>query len=165
MKKVLVLLFIVSAFIGQIVAATQFSPASGSNIEWGSYSHVITPDTGLVDTLAGTSDSITLWSMKTFEPGWTYFVKNGIITGGGSDSVKYVYAVDVYDQYKTRIGRYLSSDTVSTYTGNTIELPIGRKVIGSYYTIKAMSVTNNGGVVILNNVSVDRARYVDVVKK
>lgn len=164
MRKFLPLFFAIAFFAVQAYAATQFSQTAGTNIEWATYESVITPDTGLVDTLAGATDSITLWSMKQFDGGWHYVVKNGIISGGGSDSVVFVYAVDVYDKYKTRIGRYLSDDTVTTYLGSTIELPIGQKAIGVYYTIKAMSSTDNGGVVILNNVSIDRFRYVDINK-
>lgn len=165
MKKIIPLLFVLSLFANSVIAGTQFSPAAGTNIEWADYSNKITPDLSLVDTLAGATDSITIWTLQTFEPGWHYVVKSGIITGGGSDSVKFIYAVDVYNSSKTRIGRYFSSDTVTTYTGSTIELPIVQNVAGSYYTIKAMSVTGNGGVVILNNCYIDRFRYVSIDKK
>lgn len=164
MKKIIPLLFVLSLLSSSIFAASQFTPASGTNIEWSDYSYKITPDTGLVDTLAGTSDSITIWTLKQFEPGWHYVAKSGIITGGGSDSVKFIYAVDVYNSSKVRIGRYFSTDTVTTYTGSTIELPIFTQVMGSYYTIKAMSVTDNGGVVILNNLYIDRFRYKTIDK-
>lgn len=158
MKKFLFVV-LTSCFISATYAGTQFEAASGTNIDMQVYSG-ITATGAAYDTIGAASDSSTLWSMKTFEPGWIYLAKNGVITGGGSDSVKFLYRVDVYNSSKTHIGRYYSSDTVTVSTGSTIELPIGRKAIGSYYTIKAVAATGNGGVVILNNMSIDRARYV-----
>lgn len=163
MKTVQMLILAILALVCLSFAGTQFEAAAGENIEMQVYSKVA-PKSGMVDTLGAASDSVALWSLQTFEPGWIYLVKNGLITGGGSDSVKFVYRVDVYNASKTHIGRYFSSDTVSDSTGSTIELPIGRKVIGNYYTIKAVAATGNGGEVILNNLSIDRARYVSLNK-
>lgn len=159
MKKFLPIILSIMFLSSGIYAGTQFSAASGTNIEMQVY-NAITAKGAAYDTLGAASDSSTLWSLQTFEPGWIYLAKNGIITGGGSDSVKFYYRVDVFNASKTHIGRYYSSDTVTVSTGSTIELPIGRQAIGSYYTIKAVAVTGNGGVVILNNLSIDRARYV-----
>lgn len=163
MKTVQMLILAILALVCLSFAGTQFEAAAGENIEMQSYAK-IAAKSGMVDTLGAVSDSVALWSLQTFEPGWIYLVKNGIITGDGSDSVKFIYRVDVYNSAKTHIGRYYSSDTVLVATGSTIELPIGRKAIGAYYTINAVADTGNGGHVILNNLSIDRARYVSLNK-
>lgn len=158
------ILFSILLLSSCLFAGTNFVPESGTNIELRSYS-AITPISGMHDTLGAAGDSSTLFSMKTFEPGWIYFVRNGVITGNGNDSVKYLYIVDVYNSSKTHIGRYYSSDTVKVATGSTIELPIHRKCTGAYFTIKALAAANNGGHVILNNIAIDRARYFNVDNK
>lgn len=155
MRKILPLLFVFAIF-SSVVLAGQFVPSSSDNI-------VIQPttivDAGLVDTLAGATDSITVFSYKQFEGGWMYLLKTGIITGGGADSVKINIYVDAYDKNKKRIGRYLA-DSITSYTGYTCLLPIERSVSAAYYTIKAHAYTGNGGEVILNDWSIDKAKYV-----
>lgn len=164
MKKFILFSFAITVLSSCLFAGTQFSPASGANIDIRPYS-AVTPISGMHDTLRAAADSSTLWSMKTFEPGWIYLVRNGVITGGGSDSVKFLYRVDVYNSSKTHIGRYYSSDTVTVSTGSVIELPINRKCTGTYFTITALAATDNGGHVILNNLAIDRARYFKIGSK
>lgn len=158
MKKLLPLIFAVMFFSINIYAGTNFSAASGANVDMQVYQS-ITAKGAAFDTIGAAGDSATLWSYQTFDPGWIYMVKNGIVTGGGSDSVKFLYRVDVYNASKTLVGQVYSSDTVKVATGSLIELPILRKTIGSFYTIKAIATTDNGGVVILNNFNIVRARY------
>lgn len=162
MKTVQMLILAILALVCLSFAGTQFEAAAGENIEWQPYAKVV-PKTGMIDTLTAV-DSVTLWSNLQFDAGWIYFVKSGLVTGAGNDSVAYRYAVDVYNSNKVMVGRYFSSDTVKDSTGSTIELPIMRKAVGAFYAIKAISVTGNGGDVILNNLSIDRARYVSFNK-
>lgn len=110
---------------------------------------------GLLDTLQGSSDSVTLLNRVTFSDAYDYILRVGVTTGSGSDSVEGILRIDYFGNAGDTTFIYSTSfDTVSTATGEAILLPINRSGWSKKATVKLMAGARNGGVVIFNNFSV-----------
>lgn len=136
------------------VFATAFSPATGYSYDWQQNKTI--KEGQYMDTLAG-ADSSTLLSCGTFEPGWTYIFRRGIISGEGSDSIRLQLVVDAYNGAKSFMERVVV-DSLTAIASEQIVLPIYQTLFGSFFTIKVKAYADNGGEVILNNLYIDRVR-------
>jgi hypothetical protein len=112
------------------------------------------------DTLAGV-DSQTLFTKWTpSEKGWNYYLSYSTITGGGSDSVLFDIWVDSYVNDSVLVCRNFVDSTKTAYS-KSILLPIYDGIPGTKFTIKVISRTGNGGVVITNGWQLNKFRLIE----
>ena len=99
----------------------------------------------VLDTIGGTDSVVIL--KKPFKPtqGWNYVLTIPLITGGGTDSVKYSVITRAFDPR----GTLMSTTTwaVDTIVSTPVDLllPINRVSAGSTYEVVFKPKTGNGG--------------------
>lgn len=110
---------------------------------------------GVLDTLSGASDSITVLNKNVFESGYEYILSIGVTTGTGTDSVQGVLRWDYFgSRGDTTLIRSTVFDTINTAVGEEIILPIYRPAYGIKNTLKILAgASNSRKLVIFNNFS------------
>ncbi len=116
--------------------------------------------TSAFDTLSET-DSTTILSKYAFQPGWEYFLVRNDISGSGSDSVKIALRMDLLTESGTQVYSTVC-DSMTALAGEAMLLPINRSAFAMKATIKGITYTGNGGVVILNRLELWQRRAVVV---
>lgn len=148
MFKVLLILAIL--FVG-INAAP---PAAPSGVHY-NFSLERNIANGLLDTLSGSTDSITLFNRISLNNDYEYYVRFGTCTGTGTDSVWGQFVIDYFGNAgDTTLIRRDVVDTLVTANGQDIMLPVNRTAHAKYYTAKLLSsVKTTRKLAIINNVS------------
>lgn len=161
LSAILFVLFVVS---GLNAAAPAYS-ATDASYQYGGVDIAISTSTGL-DTLSGTTDSMTLLSGKAFDvqSGWQYILVRDAFSGSSGDTVKIQVNLDALDKdgnllYRTAI------DSFTTAAGEAVLLPLLGTAFGHKYRIKLHTYTGNGGQVILNRFYIYKRRPVTMTQQ
>lgn len=158
MNKILAILLVaaVSCF-----ALAPTNSATNGNYSW-DVDYTISSAAGF-DTVGGAADSSTLISLRPLQTGYEYILVRDAITGDGSDSIKISLSARMYDINKNLMYT-VEVDSFTAAAGEAVSIPVGGTLFGSYMTLKAMTYTDNGGVVILNRMYLLKRKVLSTVK-
>jgi hypothetical protein len=150
LARILIALMVLPNLFLPAGAMAQGAPAALSNAVNPEYTTDRNIARGTLDSLMGAADSTTIFSQLELSSGWEYILSRGAVTGS-TDSVKVALRLDVLDP--NEVGITLQSIYIDSFTasaGEQITLPVGKTVLGSRFTLKALSYTDNGAKVKLN---------------
>lgn len=148
MKKFLLFISVLLATAVCVHAIAPTAPSVAANKYLVTY---LTKPAGFA-TLVGV-DSTVIANKIALKAGSAYVLTRGPITGTGSDSVKIEMVVDVYD-FNKKFVRRVAIDSLTASAGEDIAIPFFDTIFGSYFTIKWIGYTGNGGQVILPSVAI-----------
>lgn len=148
MKKLLLFMTVVLATAVCVHAIAPTAPSVAANKYIVTY---LTKNAGF-DSLAGV-DSTVIANKIALKAGYDYVLTHGPITGDSDDSVKIEMVVDVYD-FNKRFVRRVAIDSLTDSAGGDIAIPFFGTIFGSYFTIKWIGYTGNGGKVMLPSVAI-----------
>lgn len=148
MKKILLFISVLLATAVCVHAIAPTAPSVAANKYLVTY---LTKPAGFA-TLVGV-DSTVIANKIALKAGSAYVLTRGPITGTGSDSVKIEMVVDVYD-FNKKFVRRVAIDSLTASAGEDIAIPFFDTIFGSYFTIKWIGYTGNGGQVILPSVAI-----------
>lgn len=156
MKKIFAILLMLAAFAVSFAGA----PAATDLV----MEYKIDTSITRLDTVGGATDSSTIissWSPD--ERTWGYYIINKAFTGGSTDSVKINLYGYCYNSSGTLLNKQLV-DSIVTADSKPIKIPLGLGMVGTTYTLKALTFTAAGAEIITNGWQIVKYRPINYNK-